>query len=112
MQIVAIEVVIHLHNNDTVAAGEALDKAFRYVRIRYAPVHVVTLWDCFCSISGFADSDYSPVLQSLVEAYKEKEEEAFYKCCDDSIFRTMDNEVSTWLWINVWLVPSSSKAHA
>lgn len=46
-----------------------------------------------CRVSGFVDSDFAPVLHSLVEAYKEKEEDAFNKCCDDSIFRTMDNEV-------------------
>lgn len=46
-----------------------------------------------CRLSGFADSDFAPVLQTLVEAYKEKEEESFYRCCDDSVFRTMDNEV-------------------
>ena len=47
-----------------------------------------------CRLSGFSDSDFAPVLQTLVESYKEKDEEAFNKSCDDSIFRAMDNEVS------------------
>ena len=46
-----------------------------------------------CRLSGFGDSDFAPVLQTLVEAYKEKEEESFYKSCDNVLFRTMDNEV-------------------
>jgi hypothetical protein len=47
----------------------------------------------FSRLSGFGDSDFAPVLQTLVEAYREKDEEAFSRSCDDSIFRTMDNEV-------------------
>jgi len=33
------------------------------------------------------------VLEPMVEAYKEKVEEEFVKCCGDSIFKIMDNEV-------------------
>ena len=46
-----------------------------------------------CSIPGFVGSEYGPVLDSMLESYREKDEEAFVKCCDDSIFRIMDNEV-------------------
>lgn len=44
-------------------------------------------------LSGFVDSDFAPVLQTLVEAYKEREEETFNTCCDHSVFRATDNEV-------------------
>lgn len=55
-------------------------------------------------MSGFAGSDFAPVLQTLVEAYKEKDEESFFKCCDDSIFRTMDNEVCLyWMHATVYI---------
>ena len=60
---------------------------------------IVMYW--FSRLSGFAESDYAPVLQTLVESYKEKEEEVFHKSCDDSIFRTMDNEVNSKLLFSI-----------
>ena len=32
----------------------------------------------------------------MVEAYKEKAEEEFVKCCGDTIFKIMDNEVRSF----------------
>lgn len=64
----------------------------------YIIMYVNFILLCLCRVSGFADSDFAPVLHTLVEAYKEKEESVYNKCCDDSIFRTMDNEASI-AWI-------------
>ena len=46
-----------------------------------------------CSIPGFADSDEAPALDRLIETYQEREEEEFHECCDNAVFKTMDNEV-------------------
>lgn len=48
---------------------------------------------CTCSIGGFAGSDEAPLLERMIEAYRERNEEEFEQCCDDITFRTMDNEV-------------------
>ena len=46
-----------------------------------------------CSIPGFVDSDEAPALDKLIETYQDREEEEFHECCDDAVFKTMDNEV-------------------
>ena len=46
------------------------------------------------SVPGFVDSDEAPVLDRLIETYQDHEEEEFHECCDNAVFRSMDNEVS------------------
>ena len=45
------------------------------------------------SIPGFVNSDEAPVLDKLIESYQNREEEEFHECCDNAVFRAMDNEV-------------------
>ena len=39
------------------------------------------------------DSDEAPVLDRLIEAYRERDSEAMQECCNNVVFRSMDNEV-------------------
>ncbi len=54
-----------------------------------------TLCTCFLfySKSSFSRSEYAPVLEPLVDAYREKAEEDFIKYCSDTVFKIMDIEV-------------------
>lgn len=58
-----------------------------------------------CSIPGFADSDEAPALDRLIETYQDREEEEFHECCDNAVFKTMDNEVQKLCgdgWVQRW----------
>jgi len=47
---------------------------------------------------GFPNSDAAPLLEAMLVAYREGDGQAFSKCCDDTIFKSMDNEVSLVAW--------------
>lgn len=49
-----------------------------------------------CSIPGFVDSDEAPALDRLIETYQDREEEEFHECCDNAVFKTLDNEVKSY----------------
>ena len=44
-------------------------------------------------VPGFLDSDEAPLLERLIEAYREKDSDALEQCCNDAVFRSMDTEV-------------------
>jgi len=44
-------------------------------------------------VPGFMDSDEAPVLERLIDAYRERDSDAMRECCDSAVFRSMDNEV-------------------
>ncbi len=46
-------------------------------------------------MSGFPGSDAAALLDSLLEAYREGDSDALNKTCDNVLFRTMDNEVTS-----------------
>lgn len=46
-------------------------------------------------VPGFLDSDEAPLLERLIEAYREKDSDALEQCCNDAVFRSMDTEVRT-----------------
>ena len=39
------------------------------------------------------DSDEAPLLERLIEAYREKDSDALEQCCNNAVFRSMDTEV-------------------
>lgn len=73
-EVVSIEVLAHLHNDDGIAATETLSSAG--------------------SIPGFGDSDEAPLLERLVDACRDRDEDAITLCCDNALFRSMDNEIA------------------
>ena len=44
-------------------------------------------------VPGFLDSDEAPLLERLIEAYRERDSEALEQCCNNAVFRSMDTEV-------------------
>ena len=44
-------------------------------------------------VPGFLDSDEAPLLERLIEAYREKDSDALEQCCNSAVFRSMDTEV-------------------
>ena len=49
-------------------------------------------------VPGFLDSDEAPLLERLIEAYREKDSDALEQCCNDAVFRSMDTEVQAQLY--------------
>ena len=47
----------------------------------------------FLRVPGFLDSDEAPLLERLIEAYRERDSEILEQCCNDAVFRSMDTEV-------------------
>ena len=141
-----MEVVTHLHNDDSVAASDAYNVASRYDRPIFnfpqhdsLPCHksyfnvtqqshsntTTILFPCHSSpipdqyslvpmsqqpcyscgkkqsiefsfvlrVPGFLDSDEAPLLERLIEAYREKDSDALEQCCNNAVFRSMDTEV-------------------
>lgn len=69
------------------------------------PLDIFSHLHCMCSIPGFADSDEAPALDRLIETYQDREEEEFHECCDNAVFKTMDNEVQKLYgdgWVQRW----------
>ena len=48
----------------------------------------------WCSVIGFDSSDEAAVIERLLEAYGETDEEEITKCTTDPVFKCMDNDVS------------------
>lgn len=48
----------------------------------------------WCSITGFDSSDEAAVIERLLGAYDEGDEEGITKCTTDPVYKCMDNDVS------------------
>jgi len=52
-----------------------------------------------CSIVGFDSSDEAAVIERLLAAFGEGDEEEITKCTTDPVYKCMDNEVSSKLFV-------------
>lgn len=85
---------VHLHQGDLSAATDSFNTAATtYVILHHSTDQCHIGLTCFSPrMHGFPSSDAAPLLERLLQAYRERDQELFHKCCDDVLFRTMDNE--------------------
>jgi hypothetical protein len=72
--VAAIELVLHLHRDDTVAANDTVVDAAK--------------------IPGFLESDECPAMQRLCDAFQERDGDAVVEACGDVVFRSMETDVA------------------
>jgi len=52
-----------------------------------------------CSVVGFDSSDEAAIIERLLAAFGDGDEEEITKCTSDPVYKCMDNEVSTTLLV-------------
>ncbi|CAI8015532.1 Gamma-soluble NSF attachment protein [Geodia barretti] len=72
--VAAIELVLHLHRDDTVAANDTVVDAAK--------------------IPGFLESDERPAMERLCDAFQERDGDAVVEACGGVVFRSMETDVA------------------